>query len=94
MCAAVTSSIHLVPASRPLVTSVAARSHRVCTGLTIVALLGLIYSLAMFVGAGLEATLWGLGLALVGLPIRYLSRRFNSPETTPQAAPAQAAPRE
>jgi hypothetical protein len=35
----------------------------------------------MFFGAGLEATLWGVALALAGLPIRYLSRRFAAPAT-------------
>ena len=50
-------------------------------GWTIVALIALLYAIAMFFGAGLEATLWGLGLALVGLPIRYLSRHFGSPAT-------------
>ena len=63
-------------------------------GWPIVALVALLYAIAMFFGAGLEATLWGLGLALVGLPIRYLSRRFSSPATSPAGAPAQAAPRE
>ena len=42
-----------------------------------VPLLGLVYSVAMFVGAGLEATLWGIALALAGLPIRWLSRRTS-----------------
>lgn len=59
-----------------------------------VALVALAYAIAMFFGAGLEATLWGFGLALVGLPIRWLSRRFSSGETSLKAAPAQAAPRE
>ena len=63
-------------------------------GWTIVALVALLYALAMFVGAGLEATLWGVGLALVGLPIRWLSRRFSSPGSIPAPAPAPAAPRE
>jgi len=31
----------------------------------------------MFVGAGWEATLWGLGLALAGLPVRAISRWLN-----------------
>ena len=53
-----------------------------------------IYSLAMFVGAGLEATLWGLALAIAGLPIRWISRRLSSRATTPEAAAAPAAPRE
>jgi APA family basic amino acid/polyamine antiporter len=57
----------------------------------IVAGLALIYSLLMFVGAGLEATLWGLGLAAAGLPIRWLSRRFA---TSPAAETVPTAPRE
>ena len=44
---------------------------------TLVAATALLYSLAMFVGAGLEATLWGLALAIAGLPIRWLSRKFT-----------------
>jgi len=60
----------------------------------IVALIALVYSFAMFVGAGMEATLWGLALALAGLPIRYVSRRLSSTATSPEAVPAPAAPRE
>jgi APA family basic amino acid/polyamine antiporter len=60
----------------------------------IVALLALVYAIAMFFGAGLEATLWGLGLAIVGLPIRFLSRRFSSSATTLPAEPARGAPPE
>jgi APA family basic amino acid/polyamine antiporter len=44
----------------------------------VIALIAIAYGLAMFVGAGLEATLWGLGLALVGLPVRAISRRLNA----------------
>ena len=55
---------------------------------------GLVYGVAMFAGAGLKPTLSGFGLAAAGLPIRALSRRFNSRATTPEAAPAPAAPRE
>ena len=76
------------------VCSAAALQLKAMGGWTLVALLALIYAIAMFFGAGLEATLWGLGLAFVGLPIRALSRRFSSPATIPVAAPAPAAPRE
>ena len=50
--------------------------------------LGLIYALLMFVGAGLEATLWGFGLALAGLPIRWLSRRRAGAADAPPAPTA------
>ena len=76
------------------VCAAAALKLRAMGGATVIAVLALVYALAMFVGAGLEATLWGVGLALVGLPIRWLSRRFNSPATSPATAAAPAAPRE
>jgi APA family basic amino acid/polyamine antiporter len=56
----------------------------------IVAAVALVYALAMFVGAGLEATLWGFVLAAAGLPVRWLSRRFS---TSPAPETAPAAPR-
>ena len=76
-----------------VVCAAAALKLKAMGGWAIIALVGLLYSLAMFVGAGLEATLWGLGLSVVGLPIRYLSR-LSSTATNSEAAPAQAAPRE
>ncbi len=59
------------------VCAAAALKLKVMGGAVVVALLALLYAVAMFFGAGLEATLWGLGLALVGLPIRWLSRRLT-----------------
>jgi APA family basic amino acid/polyamine antiporter len=53
-----------------------------------VGVLGLLYALAMFVGAGLEATLWGLGLAAAGIPIRLISRRLNGSNLAAAASPA------
>lgn len=71
------------------VCSAAALKLRAVGGWTLVGVLALAYSLAMFVGAGLEATLWGLALAAAGLPIRWLSRRFSSrAASSPAAAPA------
>lgn len=52
-----------------------------------VAVVGIVYAIAMFVGAGWEATLWGAVLAVIGLPIRWLSRRFA---TSPAAAGSEA----
>ncbi len=76
------------------VCAAAALKLKAMGGATAVAILALVYALAMFVGAGLEATLWGLGLAVAGLPIRYFSRRFSSAATIPAAGDAPAAPRE
>jgi APA family basic amino acid/polyamine antiporter len=59
---------------------------------SIIAVIALLYSLAMFVGAGLEATLWGLGLALAGLPVRAISRWLNG--SSRAAVPQPVAPRE
>ena len=67
------------------VCAAAALKLKVTRGLLLVTVVALIYALAMFVGAGLEATLWGLALAVAGLPIRWLSRRYSSRE---QAEPA------
>jgi APA family basic amino acid/polyamine antiporter len=48
----------------------------------LLAIIAIIYALAMFAGAGLEATLWGAALALAGLPLRWFSRRhYRTPET-------------
>lgn len=57
----------------------------------LIAGIALLYSIAMFFGAGWEATKWGVALALAGLPIRWLSRRLWP---SPGAADAPAAPRE
>jgi APA family basic amino acid/polyamine antiporter len=54
----------------------------------IIALVAIAYSFAMFVGAGLEATLWGFGLAAVGLPVRFISRRLNGSSRETAANPA------
>lgn len=45
-------------------------------GSVVLAFLAFAYSIAMFVGAGWEATGWGLVLAAIGVPIRWLSRRL------------------
>ena len=44
---------------------------------TIIVVVGLLYSIAMFVASGMEVLLWGAALALAGLPVRALSRRFR-----------------
>ena len=59
------------------VCAAAAIKLRVTGRAPIIAVIAVLYSLAMFVGAGWEATLWGLGLALAGLPVRAISRWLN-----------------
>jgi APA family basic amino acid/polyamine antiporter len=71
------------------VCALAALKLRVSGGAAAVTVLALLYAFAMFVGAGLEATVWGLALAVAGLPVRWLSRRFSR-STAP--ADEQAAP--
>jgi APA family basic amino acid/polyamine antiporter len=44
---------------------------------TFIVVIGVFYSIAMFVGSGLEVLLWGAVLALAGLPVRALSRRLG-----------------
>lgn len=77
------------------VCAAAALKLRVTSALKVLVVIGLIYALAMFVGAGLQATLWGFALAAAGVPIRWLSRRFSSTvATSPAPADGPAAPRE
>ena len=44
---------------------------------TVLATVAVLYSFAMFFGAGWKATSWGIGLMLAGLPLRWLSRRSS-----------------
>jgi APA family basic amino acid/polyamine antiporter len=74
------------------VCAAAALKLRVTGSLAVIAVIALLYSIAMFIGAGLEATLWGLGLALVGVPVRFISRLLNG--SSQGAAERRAGPRE
>ena len=74
------------------VCAAAALKLRVTGGWAIIAVIALIYSLAMFIGAGWEATLWGFALALAGLPVRAMSRWLSG--SSRAAAAMAAAPRE
>ena len=56
---------------------------------TIIGLIAILYSLAMFVGAGWEATLWGFGLAIAGLPVRAISRWLSGSTRTRAETPAE-----
>jgi APA family basic amino acid/polyamine antiporter len=70
------------------VCAAAALKLRVTGHWPIVAVIALLYSLAMFIGAGWEATLWGFGLALAGLPVRAISRWLNGSNPAVAASPA------
>jgi len=65
----------------------AALKLRVTGKWVILAVVAIAYSFAMFVGAGLEATLWGFGLAAVGLPVRFISRWLNGSSRAAAANP-------
>ena len=58
------------------VCAVAALKLKVAGRATILVGLGVLYSLAMFVGAGSEAAAWSIGLALAAFPVRFISRRL------------------
>ena len=53
--------------------------------------IGLLYAIWTFFGAGLEATTWAFALLAVGLPVRLISRWLNG--SSPVAAGNSAAPR-
>jgi APA family basic amino acid/polyamine antiporter len=55
---------------------------------TIIMIVAIVYSFAMFFGAGLEPTLWGLALALAGLPVRAISRWLNGSSRAAEGNPA------
>ena len=78
-----------------LVCAAASLKLRVGGKWSIAAAIGIVYAIAMFVGAGLEATLWGIGLTLAGLPVRAISRwrRGSSPAAAehPAEPPESAA---
>jgi APA family basic amino acid/polyamine antiporter len=59
---------------------------------TAIVLVGVLYSVAMFVGAGLDVLKWGVLLAIVGLPVRFIARRMH--RSSPTAAANPAAPAE
>lgn len=84
---AVFSFVALVSAVSALVLYLicAAAALKLKAEMPLVAVVAIVYAVAMFVGAGLEATLWGAALALAGLPLRWFSRRSN------RAAAARAA---
>jgi APA family basic amino acid/polyamine antiporter len=75
-----------------VVCAAAALKLRVAGRAAIIVVIGMIYSLAMFYGAGREAMLWSVGLAALGLPVRAISRSLSGSSRAAAASPA--APRE
>ena len=71
-----------------LMCAAAALKLRVTGKWVVVALIALAYGVAMFFGAGLEPTLWGFGLAVAGLPVRFISRWLNGSSRVAAASPA------
>lgn len=74
-----------------IVCAAAAVRLRVGGRWTAILIVGVIYSIAMFVGAGLEVLLWAAAIAIAGLPIRFISRWLNG--SSRAAAESPAAPR-
>lgn len=75
-----------------IVCAVAALKLRVAGRWIVVVAIGVPYSIAMFVGAGLDVLLWAGAIAIAGLPIRFISRWLNG--TSQAAAASKAAPPE
>jgi APA family basic amino acid/polyamine antiporter len=75
-----------------IVCAAAALKLRVGGRWTIILVVGVLYSVAMFVGAGLDVLKWGALLAIAGLPIRFISRWLNG--TSREGAASPAAPPE
>ena len=71
-----------------LVCAAAALKLRIGGKWTFILAIGVLYSIAMFVGAGLNVLLWGGALAIAGLPIRFISRwRAGSSRTAAASQP-------
>lgn len=71
-----------------IVCAAAALKLRVGGRWTFIVAIGVLYSIAMFVGAGLNVLLWGGALAIAGLPIRFISRWLNGSSRVAAASPA------
>ena len=71
-----------------IVCAAAALKLKVAGKATILVVIGVIYSVAMFVGAGTEALLWSVILGAAGLPVRIISRWLNGSSPAAEAIPA------
>jgi basic amino acid/polyamine antiporter, APA family len=71
-----------------IVCAAAALKLRAGGNWTVIVAIGVPYSIAMFVGAGLEVMLWAGAVAVAGLPIRFISRWLNGSSRVAAASPA------
>lgn len=55
---------------------------------TVILVVGVLYSIAMFVGSGVDVLLWSAAVAIAGLPIRFISRWLNGSSRAAEANPA------
>jgi len=65
----------------------AAAALKLRVGATVIIAVGILYSIAMFVGSGWKPLLWGLVLAFAGLPVRAISRWLNGSSRAAAASP-------
>jgi APA family basic amino acid/polyamine antiporter len=71
-----------------IVCAAAALKLRVGGKWTAVVAIGVPYSIAMFVGSGLNVLLWAGAIAIAGLPVRTISRWLNGSSRRVEASPA------
>lgn len=72
--------------------AIAALKQRPRAWPTVAIAVGIVFTAFAFYGAGFEANAWSVVLLGVGLGIRTVMRRLNSPGSSPQEAPAPAEP--
>lgn len=75
-----------------VVCAASALKLRVAGKAAIVVVIGMLYSLAMYIGAGTEPLLWSIGLGIAGFPVRAISRWLNG--TSRKAAENPVVPQE
>ena len=71
-----------------IVCAAAALKLRIGGKWTAVIAIGVVYSLAMFAGAGVNVLLWAGALAIAGIPIRAISRWLGGSSRAAEASPA------
>ena len=71
-----------------IVCAAAALKLRVAGKAAIIVVIGMLYSIAMFVGAGSEPLLWSIILGAAGLPVRFISRWLNGSSRAAERSPA------